>query len=519
MRPLRGKVSRLPAILLALAVLGACTSVERAGTIDVSSGSVDGSSFADDGTDDAGGPGTAIPGASGAEGSGAAAGGGGGGGPAGGGGRAAGPGIASAPVPGEGGEADFSGCPLGGPLRLGVSYSSDLAAGLAAVGQPDAAADAGSYTERQEAAYGAIVDAHNARGGVAGCQVELFYFDFSSLASDGFDGQSQKECAYFAEDAKVFAAYSAALETETVVECLAERGVVSLFNGAEYAPIQRDFDRYRGFLYQPWQINTDRWGQFVDLWDQVDFFGNDAKVGILVADDGTGNGQRLAYEIWRPKLEALGIDVSVFEYKWIRSYSSVSDASTALSAAVLKFKSEGVTHVLPTPDGAAMSIFFTGIADGQDYRPAYGTTTFSGGTPVTASDSQSSNWVTIAFDTMTFRTSTTEASPAEASYPANSSRARCDEAVATVQEGAHLFYRFCDAIDFLEASLRESPEVSPAALLGGAEGLGSGLLTASGVGPPLWGPDRYDAVAHVSMAKWNVDAGRFDLLLPPVGVR
>lgn len=518
MRPVRAKALQLLATVVALVLLGACTSVERAGTVDLASGEVEGSSSIGGGPGAGARPGVAAsgtPGAAGTKSGGAAASGGPGGGQAG----PTGSGDGAAPVTGEGGGPDFSGCPLGGPLRLGVSYSSDLAAGLAAVGQPDAAATAGSYTEQLEAIYGAIVDARNARGGVAGCQIELAYFDFSSLASDGFDGQSQKECAYFAEDAKVFAAYSAALETETVVECLAKRGVVSLFNGAEYAPIQRDFNRYRGLLYQPWQINTDRWGQFIDIWDKVGFFGKGAKVGILVADDGTGNGQKLAYDIWRPKLAALGIEVSVFEYKWIRSYASVSDASTALSAAVLKFKSEGVTHVLPTPDGAAMSIFFTGIADGQDYRPAYGTTTFSGGTPVFANDSQSSNWVTIAFDRTTLRHSATEVSPAEAQYPDNDARARCDEAVATVQEGAHLFYRFCDAIDFLEGSLRDSSEVSTAAMLAGAEGLGSGLLTASGVGPPLWGPGRYDAVAHVSAGKWNVGAGAFDLVLRPIPVR
>ena len=415
-------------------------------------------------------------------------------------------------------ESDFSGCPLDGDLRIGVSYSSDLAAGLAAVGQPEAAAQAGNYAEQQQAAYGAIVDDVNAWGGIGGCQVKLSYFDFSSLSSDGFDGQSQKECAYFAEDAQVFAAFSSALETETLVKCLADRGVVSMFNGAEYAPIQRDFDRYRGFLYQPWGLNTDRWGQFIDIWHQVGFLDRSAKVGILVADDGTGNGQKLAYEIWKPKLEALGIDVSVFEYKWIRSYSSVSDASTAMSAAVLKFKSEGVTHILPTPDGQAMSIFMTAIADGQDYHPAYGTTTFSGGTPLTASDSQSQNWVTISWDNTTYRSDTTQKAPVESQYAPDPARDHCDEVVSRVQTGAHLFYRFCDTIDFLQAALDRSVEISPAALLGGAERLDAQLMPSSAIGPNRWGPHRYDSAASALAAKWNVDSGEFELLGPVVGV-
>jgi len=497
-----GRLSNCLPIMLALVLAAACTSVERAET--VTAGVTDAEGTA--GTAGSGEPGSELSsgnsGAPGANGSGRP------------GGSAGTPDGAAA-----GAGPDFSGCPLGRPLRLGVSFSSDLAAGLAAVGQPEAAAQAGTYTERQKAAYGAIAKAVNQSGGIGGCQVELAFHDFSSLASDGFDGQSQKECAYFAEDAKVFAAYSAALETETLVKCLADRGVVSLFDGAEYAPIQRDFDRYRGHLYQPWAINTDRWGQFIDIWDRVGFFGDSAKVGILVADDGTGNGQKLAYEIWRPKLQSMGIDVSVFEYQWIRGYSSVSDASTALSAAVLKFKSEGVTHVLPTPDGQAMSIFMTSIADSQGYRPAYGTTSFSGGTPITASDSQARNWVTIAFDTVTFRTSVTAAAPAEAKFPSNPARERCDAAVATVQQGAHVFHNFCDTLFFLEAGLKGRGEISPGALLAGADALGASLPNPSALGPTRWGPRRYDATAHVVAGKWNVNAGNFEVVSPPIEVR
>lgn len=499
----RRQVQNVLVSLVLVALVAACTSVERAESV-----RADGEVAAGGGTTVGGtrsGVPSTVPGAADGGASPAGAGGGGGGEAADDGGGGTGPDPAAAGP-------DFSGCPLGGPLRLGASYSSDLAAGLAAVGQPEAAATAGQYGEQLQAAYGAIVEDLNARGGIAGCQVELAYFDFSSLASDGFDGQSQKECAYFAEDAKVFAAFSSALETETLVECLADRGVVSLFNGAEYAPIQRDFDRYQGFLYQPWGLNTDRWGRMIEIWDQVGFFGDDAKVGILVADDGTGNGQKLAYEIWQPKLEALGIDVSVFEYKWIRSYSSVSDASTAMSAAVLKFKSEGVTHVLPTPDGAAMGIFMTAIAESQDYRPAYGTTSFSGGSPITASDSQARNWVAIAWDVLTFRTSTTEPAAAEGQYAPNPARQHCDEVVARVQAGAHSFHKFCDAVGFLAAALDGSAEVSPAALLAGAEALGAGVPAASAQGPNRWGPGRYDAAASVRVGKWNVSAGQYELI-------
>lgn len=434
------------------------------------------------------------------------------------GGGAGGPAVTNVDDPGGGGGFDLSGCPLGRPLKLGVSYSSDLAAGLAVVGQPEAAATAVNYTDTLEATYRAIAESVNAEGGIGGCSVELVFFDFSSLAADGFDGQSQRECAYFAEDQRVFTAFSNALETNVLVECLAQNDVVSFYGGAEYAPTQRDFDRYRGHLYQPWAINTDRWASFIDIWNDAGFFGVGARVGILIADDGTGNGQRLAYDVWQPRLEQLGIEVaSTFEYSWIRSYATVADASTALSAAVLKFKADGVTHVLPTPDGSAMSIFMTSQAESQDYRPAYGTTTASGGPPLTSPDGQTHNWMTIAWDDAILLQSPTQGPPTDGNPP-NAAQAACDAVAATVVPGYNAARRWCDTLYFLRDALRGATEITSAALLAGAEALGSGYQVAAGFGGSSFGPGRYDGAAQVRAARYDPDAGSFHYVTPVVAV-
>lgn len=415
--------------------------------------------------------------------------------------------------------ADLSGCSLGHPIRIGAAFSSDLATGLAIVGQPDAAASAGNYAQTLQTIYRDVAQAVTDAGGIGGCPVEPVFFDFSSLSTDGFDGQSQRECAYFTEDQPVFAVYSGALETNVVVECLAEQGVVSFFSGAEWAPIQRDFDDYRGYLYQPWAINTDRWGAFIDVWDQAGFFGDGAaRVGILIADDGTGNGQRLAYDIWQPRLEALGIEVaSTFEYNWIRSYATVADASTALSAAVLKFKADGVTHVLATPDGSAMGIFMTSQAESQGFRPAYGTTTDSGGPPLTAPDGQTQNWMTIAWDDFILQQSSTRGAPTDGN-PSNAAQAQCDAIAAAVQPGVNGARRWCDTLFFLQAALRGAPELTPDALLAGAEALAGSYQVVAGYGGSTFGPRRYDGASQVRAARYDAAAGAFSYVTPVLEV-
>lgn len=412
-------------------------------------------------------------------------------------------------------------CPQDVPIKIGVSYSSDLAAGLAAVGQPDAAAQYGNYSEQVERIYQIPVDHLNQNGGIAGCEVQLVFFDFSSLASDGFDGQSQKECAHFAEDERVFAAVSAALETSVVVECQASHGVVSFFGGAEYAPVQRDFDRYRGYLYQPTQINPSRWGVFIDQFADGGFLAKGDKVGLLIADDGTGNAQHLANDVWAPKLEALGIDVVPFEYNWIRSFATVSDTSTAFSAAVLEFKTKGVTHVMSTPDGGSMSFFFTPQAESQNFRPAYRTAPNAGGTPNIAPEDQRADWVSVqsSFLGVSLNYPDDMNDEQQATNPPNESRQRCDAIYEGKIDGPNIAQGWCDTLWFLRDSLAGASEITPAMLLSGAEQLGTGLQLGAGFGASSFGPGRYDGNTQVRLAKYDPSQEDYVYVSPVLNVR
>lgn len=428
------------------------------------------------------------------------------------------------PAAASGGGAQAAGatqsCPQDGPIRLGVSYSSDLAAGLAAVGQPEAAAQAANYGEQVQQIYQVPVEHLNQNGGIAGCRVELVFFDFSSLASDGFDGQSQRECAHFAEDERVFAAFSAALESNVLVECLASKKVVSFFNGAEYAPVQRDFRRYRGYLYQPTQINPSRWGSFIDQFAAGGFLRRGNRVGLLIADDGTGNAQHLANDVWIPKLKALGIDVVPYEYNWIRSYATVSDTATAFSAAVLQFNTQGVTHVMSTPDGSAMSFFFTPQAESQNFRPAYRTAPNAGGTPTIAPEGQRNDWVSVQSGALAVALNYPDDmnDGQQATNPPNASRQQCDAIYRGKINGPNISQGWCDTLWFLRDALAGASAITPETLLAGVERLGTRFQLGAGFGASSFGPLRYDGSTQVRMAKYAPAQGDYVYVSPVLNV-
>ena len=398
------------------------------------------------------------------------------------------------------------------PVLIGASYSSDLATGLAAVGNPGAASTAAQYAANVQKSYQLGVDDLNKRGGVGGCPVQLDFFDFKSLGADGFDGQSQQECTHFAEDAKVALVYAAALESRVLIDCLREHRVPVIFNGAEYWPAQDDFAKNRSYLYRPSGLVIDRWGPFIDAYDSVGYFDKGAKVGILLDDDGSGHNQHLVNDIWKPKLAARGITPTVFTFQAIKGYSDVSRVTSQFASAVLQFKSQGITHVMTTPDASAVAIFFTQEAQSQDYHPRYALTTPSGaGTWSTVPDGQKPRAVAVSQVVSDFLDD-----GVRAQLPNNPNRAHC-EALYRPQN-LLVDYGWCAALDMLHAALGSSQALTVSSLLAGVEGLGASLVSAHGYGGTRFGPNHYDGLAAARAFTWDDAKNEWKLGPPAVSI-
>ena len=404
-------------------------------------------------------------------------------------------------------------------LRLGISYSSDEAQGFAAVGHPQVAAQFANYVQTLKSGYQIGINDLNAHGGLAGCKVQAVYHDFSSLAADGFDGESQKECTDFAQDQHAFAVFPGALEDKVLLTCLAQAKVPVFWDVTTYNPTAADFARYRGYLYQPTGIVPDRWGPFMSDLDKAGYFGSGAKVGILLADNGSGNNQALVNDVWKPQLAAMHIPVTVFTYSQIDSFASVSDVGSQFSSAVLQFKVAGVNRVLLTPDGGDGLIFFTAAAESQGYHPHYGLTSDSAPAGMTAAPSdQAVGSMAVSWSTTDLLSLTSGSNPIPG-IGTSPVRTHCDQLYSGFaranSEPVVSFYSFCDFLASLQSALAKAPAPTVPALLAGMESLGSSFDSASGYGPSRLEANHDDGGTAVRVLQWSGTTKAFVPATPP----
>jgi ABC-type branched-subunit amino acid transport system substrate-binding protein len=291
---------------------------------------------------------------------------------------------------------------------------------------------------------------------------------------------------------------------------------VSFFYSPVYQPSPDDYAQYRGYLYEPTGLTPHRFGNFVDEYAAAGYFPPGAKVGILLADDGSGSNQYLVNQLWRPQLAARGINPVVFTYPLVQNVSDNSSIASEFSSAVLQFKAAGVDHVMVTPDNGDATIFFTQVAESQGYRPRYALN--SADAPAAWSgvpQGQRANALNISFQLQDLGGTP---DPGEiATNPASAARSHC-EAVFRGHTGASPItsaYAACDSFDLMEAGLKGAASVTPDSLLTGVDRVRS-LVVANGYGDALFGPpNRYDGAATTRMMVWDEGAKKWHYTAPP----
>ena len=379
-------------------------------------------------------------------------------------------------------------------VKVGVTYSSDVNAALAGAGNPQAAARYGGYVKALQAEYQAGADHINSSGGLGGCKVELAYYDFHTLASDGFDAESQRECTSLAQDQHVALAFIFGLETKTLIDCMAKHKIPVSYHGGEYTvPNNRDYKDYRGYLYQETGISTDRWVPFMDFLNGAGYFDKGSKVGILLADDGNGNNQHLVNDIWKPRLAALGYpNPLVFTFTQLKSYSAIGDTQSQFSSAVLKFKLAGI-------DSGNVTLFFPQQAESQNYHPRYAFTSVN--YPELMKNvpaDQAARSMSVSF-----LIADAENAGQMATNPPNASRTQCDALFKGKTNGGPAPYFYCDFMNVAGAALHGAARIDAPTFLAGVEGLGTSIPGAGNYGGTRLGPGRYDGGTVVRVMEWD----------------
>lgn len=400
------------------------------------------------------------------------------------------------------------------PVKLGLSYSSDTAAGFAAAGASSSAIQQqANYDNNVKALYQVAVDDLNTHGGVAGCPVALAWHDFHNSGADGYDAETQAECTDFAEDQHVFAVVALNLETPLIENCLAPYHIPVFLSVSPFDAEQQSHYS-TGEVYGLSQIASERLGPVIDMLYAAGYLSSSVKLGVLIADDGRGTSQNLVTHIWDPQLASLHIPVaSTYTYPVLGSYGDLASEAQDMNNAVLQFRAAGVDHVLFTPgDQGTGEFLFTTAANSQGYHPRLAETSAdfpgSDGAVLPPASLVGAMAVSWSIEDVWNSTST----PPE---PVDAARDRCialyKNATASAGVALPTMFPWCDVLNFLQAGLsRASGHVTAAFLQHGADMLGTSFQIADGFGPSQFGPSRYDGGTEARVIAWDSNAAAWE---------
>jgi ABC-type branched-subunit amino acid transport system substrate-binding protein len=266
---------------------------------------------------------------------------------------------------------------------IGVGYAVNSGAANAAIGA--SGIDAGDDRRNTQI----VIDDINANGGVAGRKLVPVWFELDATSPQTVDQQYQAVCETLTKDNKIFVAIGGG-ESETFQKCLHEAGAVAInddLTGGDKARI----DRYPYF----WDIGTmhlDRiastqvqalaaQGYFSSSWNTAAGapLAGKPKTGVVTFDTPSFN--HAVDQTLVPALARQGArpDPSdVIRAPAVRRTSDAGAVAAAMSNAVLKFRSSGVTHVIILDESGVLTLLFGNNAESQGYRPRYAANTQNG---------------------------------------------------------------------------------------------------------------------------------------------
>jgi len=260
-------------------------------------------------------------------------------------------------------------------ITVGVIYPTNVAARGAALGVTNV--NTGDPLAEQKA----IIKDINASGGIGGRKLLYVAHAVDATSTETYAQQDQEICADFTQDHKVFAMIGDYVG-DTLHECLNKAGAGQV---VESAGLITSTSTYRRFPYfvAPSTLRQDRvaaqWvpalvnENYFQKWDPTTGQPGVApvRVGIIALD--TPENRYAVEKVLKPELKTAGYPA--FDTAYLTEPQGTSDSGSTLSdvqSAVLKFRSDNVTHLLPFDSAAGLSLYFGRNASSQHYYPRYG---------------------------------------------------------------------------------------------------------------------------------------------------
>lgn len=221
--------------------------------------------------------------------------------------------------------------------------------------------------------YDAMIDHINNQGGLFGREVEPLYYELDTTSATPIDQQEQSACSHWTEDNEVFGILSGG---NILRSCAEKAGAISTFPIG--ASLPEDFQTYPHY-FETSGINLIRIGPLtITGLHRQNYFGKEPKIGFVVWDlpqyrDSLERG-------YLPALEDKGLEIAT-EPAYVSAPQTAGDlaaTSADVNSAVLRFQTQGITHVLLLDGeaglcgGACLGTLFLRRADSQEYYPRYG---------------------------------------------------------------------------------------------------------------------------------------------------
>lgn len=343
----------------------------------------------------------------------------------------------------------------------------------------------------------AVVNDVNKSGGILGRKLVAYQHTYNLASYISNPSQVDSEiCADFRDDHKVFAVlYN--MPSPDIRSCTAKMGAPLIVLDGLLAYMQESLYKENGanYLFAPTSITAERLAQlfikslmartFTQKWN-ITAGGpgvTPMRLGLIHADTPD---QNALYALYAKELAKYGL-----KFTDTATYTpNVQAGLAATQSAVLKFRSDGITHVF----GA--SAFFLQDAENQHYRPRYAYLPGLGAIGVANSPSAQLNGAL----TVGWAPSSDVASAQDPGDTPGSKHCRAVMSAVglgtTNRADLEIMYSVCDTIYSLRTALTNSREASVSGIRRGYESLGSSFPTSLTFNAVL-GPDRHYGIDSV----------------------